>query len=496
MTSTTPDPSTSAPPGPRFVVLADDLTSAAEAAGHLADTGRAASVVLDLDDPSATDGDSWPCVDLDSRHLPPDEAALRHRRATTRLLTPARSHPLGIYKTMDSSLRGNWPAELAAVMRASGRSVAVVAPACPAYGRHTVGGHQYAGGVPVHRGPAGRDPVRPVADSSVLAPLSGEGLRVTAVAPTADALAAGLAAALASPAPPAGDTTPGRALVVDAATNEDLDRIAAAVAGHLGEVVLCGSPGLWEAVVPPGPGRAPAPAPVTGPVAASVTGSAAGAGAASLAGAAPAPVTGPVAASVTGPVAASVAASVAGSAPAPVTGPVAGAVAGAASVAGPDGRALVLVGSRHPTTREQLDRLGEDGVPVLATTDLAGRPDPAGHLTRLLGTHSAVALTTPEALADGPEAAARHLRELASLGAACARALPGLGLVLSGGDTAREVCEVLGAPALHAVGTLAPGIPLGVLSGARPHPVISKAGGFGDPETLIAAVAALTRRTA
>ncbi|MER6140038.1 four-carbon acid sugar kinase family protein [Streptomyces sparsogenes] len=426
MTSTTPAPSTSAPPGPRFVVLADDLTSAAEAAGHLADTGRAASVVLDLDDPSATDGDSWPCVDLDSRHLPRDEAALRHRRATTRLLAPARRHPLGVYKTMDSSLRGNWPAELVAVMRASGRAVAVVAPACPAYGRHTVGGHQYAGGVPVHRGPAGRDPVRPVTDSSVLAPLSQEGLRVTAVAPTPDALAA----ALASPAPPAGDTTPGRALVVDAATGEDLDRIAAAVAGHLGEVVLCGSPGLWEAVAPPGPGRSPAPIP----------------------------------------------------APAPV--------------AGSAGRALVLIGSRHPTTREQLDRLGKDGVPVLATTDLAGRPDPAGHLTRLLDTHSAVALTTPEALADGPEAAARHLRELASLGAGCARALPGLGLVLSGGDTAREVCEVLGAPALHAVGTLAPGIPLGVLSGARPHPVISKAGGFGDPETLIAAVAALTRRTA
>ncbi|MEU1786126.1 four-carbon acid sugar kinase family protein [Streptomyces sparsogenes] len=426
MTSTTPAPSTSAPPGPRFVVLADDLTSAAEAAGHLADTGRAASVVLDLDGPSAMDGDSWPCVDLDSRHLPPDEAALRHRRATTRLLAPARSHPLGVYKTMDSSLRGNWPAELAAVMRASGRAVAVVAPACPAYGRHTVGGHQYAGGVPVHRGPAGRDPVRPVADSSVLAPLSEEGLRVTAVAPTPDGLAAALATALASPAPPTGHTSPGRALVVDAATGEDLDRIAAAVAGHLGEVVLCGSPGLWEAVAPPGPGRSPAPAPV----------------------------------------------------------------------AGSAGRALVLVGSRHPTTREQLARLGEDGVPVLATTDLAGRPDPAGHLTRLLDTHSALALTTPEALADGPGAAARHLRELASLGAACARALPGLGLVLTGGDTAREVCEVLGAPALRAVGTLAPGIPLGVLSGARPHPVISKAGGFGDPRTLITAVAALTRRTA
>ncbi|MES4904120.1 MULTISPECIES: four-carbon acid sugar kinase family protein [unclassified Streptomyces] len=443
MTSTTTAPSPSAPPGPRFVVLADDLTSAAEAAGHLADTGRAASVVLDLDDPSAVDGGGWACADLDSRHLPRVEAALRHRRATGRLLDRARSDtgpagPIALYKTMDSSLRGNWPAELAAVMRASGRGVAVVAPACPAYGRHTVGGHQYADGVPVHRGPAGRDPVRPVTDSSVLTPLTEEGICATPVAPGREDLTAALTTALtgvlAPPPAPPGGTMPLRALVVDAAGGEDLDRIAAAVAGHLDDVVLCGSPGLWEAVVPPGPDRSPVSAPISAP--------------------------------------------------------------GTASATGSPGRALVLVGSRHPTTREQLARLREDGVPVLAVTDFAGDADPVGHLTRLLDTRTAVALTTPEALEDDRTVAARQLRDLASLGAACAGALPGLGLVLTGGDTARAFCAALGVPALHAVGTVAPGVPLATLSGARPHRVISKAGGFGDPESLVAAVAALTRRTA
>ncbi|MDX3229007.1 four-carbon acid sugar kinase family protein [Streptomyces sp. ME19-01-6] len=438
MTTTTTGPSPSAPPGPRFVVLADDLTSAAEAAGHLADTGRTATVVLDPDAPSATDGGRWPCVDLDSRHLPRGEAALRHQRATGRLLARARGGdgpvgPVGIYKTMDSSLRGNWPAELVGVMRASGRTVAVVAPACPAYDRRTVRGHQYADGVPVHHGPAGRDPVRPVTDSSVLAPLAGEGMRVIPVAPTRDDLAAALSSALAQPPAAAGEVAPLRALVVDATTGEDLDRIAAAVVGHAADVVLCGSPGLWEAVVPfdpLGPDRSPVRAPVTAPV------------------------------------------------------------------TGSRGRALVLVGSRHPTTRAQLARLREDGVPVFATTDFAGHADPADHLTHLLETQTAVALTTPEALEEDPAAAARQLRELAALGAACARALPGLGLLLTGGDTARAVCGALGGSAIHTVGTVAPGIPLGTLSGARPHPVISKAGGFGDPESLIAAVAALTRRTA
>ena len=47
---------------PRFVVLADDLTSAAEAAGHLADTGRAASVLLE----AAAGGAAWPSVSYDN----------------------------------------------------------------------------------------------------------------------------------------------------------------------------------------------------------------------------------------------------------------------------------------------------------------------------------------------------------------------------------------------------------------------------------------------
>ncbi|MEU5023627.1 four-carbon acid sugar kinase family protein [Streptomyces milbemycinicus] len=427
--TTTTDPSLRTPPGARFVVLADDLTSAAEAAGHLADTGRAASVVLDLGDLPHTGDEAWPCVDLNSRSLPSAEAAGRHQRVTGRLLVRAGADdgPVGIYKTMDSSLRGNWPAELAAVMRACGRAVAVVAPACPAYARHTVRGDQLADGIPVHQGPAGLDPVRPVTSPSVIDPLVEEGISVIAVAPTHDELATALSRALAESLAPPGDTAQLRALVVDAATTDDLNRIAAAVAGHQGDVVLCGSPGLWEAVVPTSPDRPRAPVP--------------------------------------------------------------------APAADSRGRALVLVGSLHPTTREQLAHLRKDGVSVLVTADLAAQSDPVGHLVRLLETQTTVALTTPEDREADPTTAARHLRDLTAMGAACARALPGLGLVLSGGDTARAVAAALGAPAIHAVGTIAPGITLGTLTGPHPHPVISKAGGFGDPSSLIAAAGALTRST-
>lgn len=363
---------------PRFVVLADDLTSAAEAAGHLADMGQAASVLLD---PAAGPA-AWPCIDLDSRHLTEAAAAARHARAVERL--PA----VGIYKTMDSSLRGNWAAELAAVMRASDRRLAVVAPACPAYDRRTVGGHQLANGVPVHLGPAGRDPVRPVTDSSVVRPISRQGLTVTSV--TAENF-----------------TLTGRSgvVVVDASTAADLEGIAAAVQDRLAEIVLCGSPGLWEALHPVHRPRRDVPT---------------------------------------------------------------------------ARKALVLIGSLHPTTREQLAKLISSGVPVLTT-------DNAHEAVQLFETVTTVAVATPEATVVGP-----HLSTLGEIGARCAAAVPGLGFVLSGGDTARALAIALHANEIRAVGTVAPGIMIGTLIGPN-RPVITKAGGFGGPDTLIAAVDALTR---
>jgi uncharacterized protein YgbK (DUF1537 family) len=79
-------------------------------------------------------------VDADSRRLPQDEAAARtrsiymaHRRAGQRL-----------YKKIDSTLRGNWAAEVAALRPLAG--LAIVAPAHPALGRTVSGGNVYIGG--------------------------------------------------------------------------------------------------------------------------------------------------------------------------------------------------------------------------------------------------------------------------------------------------------------------------------------------------------------
>ncbi len=60
-------------------------------------------------------------------------------------------------------------------------------------------------------------------------------------------------------------------------------------------------------------------------------------------------------------------------------------------------------------------------------------------------------------------------------------------LVLTGGDTARRVCRILGARAIRLACELMPGIPLGYLIGgaADGAAVITKAGGFGDSSALV-----------
>ena len=64
------------------------------------------------------------------------------------------------------------------------------------------------------------------------------------------------------------------------------------------------------------------------------------------------------------------------------------------------------------------------------------------------------------------------------------------GLVLTGGETARAVCDRVGVRAIELCGEVEPGVPLGrIASPARA--VVTKAGAFGDPGTLCRAVDAV-----
>lgn len=73
---------------------------------------------------------------------------------------------------------------------------------------------------------------------------------------------------------------------------------------------------------------------------------------------------------------------------------------------------------------------------------------------------------------------------LANLVAPCA---PEIGaLVLSGGETAREVLKGFEVTRLRLIGELEPGLPLSVTEGSkRTVPVFTKAGDFGNPQSLV-----------
>jgi uncharacterized protein YgbK (DUF1537 family) len=68
------------------------------------------------------------------------------------------------------------------------------------------------------------------------------------------------------------------------------------------------------------------------------------------------------------------------------------------------------------------------------------------------------------------------------------RERPG-GLLLTGGETAIAVLRALGATGVRLAGQLEPGLALGVLTGGPFDglAVMTKAGGFGDPDVLVRA---------
>ena len=59
--------------------------------------------------------------------------------------------------------------------------------------------------------------------------------------------------------------------------------------------------------------------------------------------------------------------------------------------------------------------------------------------------------------------------------------------MLSGGDTASAICEVVGAHFIELYDEIAPGVPRGVLRGGALDgvAVVTKSGGFGVDDTLI-----------
>ncbi|MFI7361558.1 four-carbon acid sugar kinase family protein [Streptomyces sp. NPDC050149] len=157
-----------------------------------------------------------------------------------------------------------------------------------------------------------------------------------------------------------------------------------------------------------------------------------------------------------------------------VDGPVAPAPA-------PARRPLVVVGSAHPTTRRQLTALR-------ARADVRGvtvgdDPAPAVEALRAL-TAPVLTVQTPDER-HAPHTARTLARSLASV----VRTLAGErlvdALVVTGGETAATVFQALGIDGIDLFDEPEPGVARGTPLGPSSLPVLIKAGGFGDDETLL-----------
>jgi uncharacterized protein YgbK (DUF1537 family) len=203
---------------PLALVVADDLTGAADSAVAFARRGVPTRVTFDL--PSAPEGTEVVAVDTDTRRAHPADAA----RAVTDAVAAARPARV-TFKKIDSTLRGNIAAETGAVLRGADAALALCAPAFPGTGRTTVDGVQYAHG----------ERIGDVQHAFAGVPVTG--VRLAAV--RAGELAERLARA----------ATDGiRVVVVDAETDADLTIAARTAIALPTRIVWVGSGGLAAAL--------------------------------------------------------------------------------------------------------------------------------------------------------------------------------------------------------------------------------------------------------
>lgn len=224
-----------------WLVIADDLSGAADCAIGFALHGAHAVVVLDEVPAEALQADVV-AADADSRRLAPPAAAARSVATWHQGEGPTRR----LYKKIDSTLRGNWAAETAALVPLAG--LALVAPAFPATGRTTVAGRMLVNGRPLEGSDIWRLE-RLAGPADLCALLAAQGLR-SALLPL-DAIRSGSAALRARIEALAREGV--QALACDAETEQDLAALAAASIDLTAPAFWVGSGGLARALAAQAP---------------------------------------------------------------------------------------------------------------------------------------------------------------------------------------------------------------------------------------------------
>ncbi len=403
--------------GRRWLILADDLTGAADSAIAFARRRLAARVVWGDARPEDHVDVSVLAYDVATRELDGALAARRHGEALRRLLQPR----VNLFKKVDSTLRGHPAEEIAAMLEENlalgSRPRVVLAPSFPATGRAVRDGEVRVDGVPLpftEYWPPGRD----AALANLVTLLGTAGLPAHNIRlATVRGDRAELRAAIAN----SGATGRNAVAVCDAESEDDLQRIAAA--GLDGDVptFFIGSAGLAHALahlVSRADDRRAAPHHE------------------------------------------------------------------------PSARgALVVVGSRSSASRTALAQLATlanvhsvSVEPALLTGDVRTQAALAQEIGDLLrtGVDVVVDIALPPFAPSPPDSLL--VAALSRLLAPAARQASAL--VATGGETAAALFANLGIDGIQLLDEIEPGIALGITLGDVSLPAVTKAGGFGNEESL------------
>jgi uncharacterized protein YgbK (DUF1537 family) len=449
-----------------IVIVADDLTGAADCGMACTAAGLNTLVVFGQISRALDLSADAIAFDADTRRQLPGLAAAATELAVRQLCAGGGVRVL--YKKIDSTLRGNFAVEIAAARQSSvgllapggatdGRtpaaSLAIVAPAFPATGRTTRSGRMYLQGKPLEESEVWRnEEIGGLADLTALLQ-SDAGLRAEFVGlETIRADVESLAVTLGRHAAEGVE-----AVVCDTETEDDLCAIAQAAARLRQPMIFAGSAGLarhlprafglarnrespstiesvWPSIEEKDPGTRVSSRPVSG------------------------------------------------------------------SVAAHRAPLLFVIGSMSRVSREQLRMLTvESGVRALTLSPAVLRDAPGSIrwrnamrlLEEALSGNDDVALAL--SLAEGI-----NLGESSCLSGALGQLLLPFGqrlggLFCTGGETARCLLNAAGAVGIRLVGEVEPGVPLGTVEGWHNLPIVTKAGAFGTPQTLVRCRAALRR---
>lgn len=165
-----------------IVVLADDLSGAAELAGIAVHHGLRVELQTAFAPPTGVD---VVCVTTDSRSLPPAQAAEVAGAAARKIVA---AKPAWIFKKCDSVLRGPVVAEARAMAQAVGLKKIVLVPANPSRERIIRNGRYFVRGKPLNETEFAGDPVHPRRTAVVTELLGGDlaGIELPDISSAAD----------------------------------------------------------------------------------------------------------------------------------------------------------------------------------------------------------------------------------------------------------------------------------------------------------------------